>query len=145
MRNSYDDITSRIQEPPAWFDENGAPRYGEFAPKLLPDIYANEAALVEIACQNCRAVFKVAFSHSSMDDVRARMMGRSPSSLEDAVRARSLAYGDPPNAGCCPAGPTMTSDAVRVLKFWRRSAFDWQRAPELEVILDAEVAAEVGA
>jgi hypothetical protein len=33
MLQHYEDILSRIAEPPRWFDEQGVPRYCEFAPE----------------------------------------------------------------------------------------------------------------
>ena len=67
MKNNYSDITSRIAQEPDWYDENGTPRYGEFHPKQLPDIYANEAVLYKISCQNCGTQFKVAESGNRME------------------------------------------------------------------------------
>jgi hypothetical protein len=53
--------------------------------------------------------------------------------LAESIEVNALAYGDPPNIQCCPAGPTMSSDTVRVLQYWRRTALDWTRDPSLEV------------
>lgn len=166
MHNSYRDITSRITEDPAWFDENGVPRYGVFTPNALPDIYADECALVEIACQDCRTRYRVAFSSSKMSRVMTAMrLGQDHSAIPnrpiaDAIRCGAIDYGDPPNhghdEGC--AGPTMTSDAVRVLEYWSRNDpayvdpdrhvvtdigayMRWtrERALEIEMPQDAEV------
>lgn len=41
MRASYSDITSRISEPPQWWDENGCPRYCEPHPTHRVNIYAD--------------------------------------------------------------------------------------------------------
>jgi hypothetical protein len=135
MLHHYHDIRSRIAEPPLWWDEHGVPRYVPFAPDEVANIYARECALVLIACQACAEEFQVAFSHSPMDDVRAIMEQRTPRTLADSVRDGSLHYGDPPNAGCCPAGPTMNCDDIRVLEFWQRDRFDWERVPALEISL----------
>lgn len=136
MHHDYEDIRSRIAEPPQWFDESAVPRYVEFAPDHLSNIYAREAALVEIACQACQKRFKVAFSRCTMDDVRERIAGREPRLLADAITAKAIHYGDPPNVGCCPAGPTMNSDPLRVLEYWRRDDtvdYEWSRNPALEI------------
>ena len=64
MKHTFDDIRSRISEPPSWFDSNGTPRYGEFTPNACPNIYADEVALVEIACQCCNEKFLVEIHHA---------------------------------------------------------------------------------
>lgn len=134
MNHNYADIRSRIPTPPLWFDENAVPRYSDFAPRELSNIYADEGALVEIACQSCQMRFKVAFSRSTMDDIRARMAGFEPKPLADLIKENTIHYGDPPNVGCCPAGPTMNSDPLHVLEYWQRGDdFEWRRDPALEV------------
>lgn len=137
MNHDYRDIRSKIAEEPQWFDENAVPRYMPFSPYLLSNIYAREGALVEIACQVCQTRFKVAFSRSSsMDDIRAQALGHKPCLLADQIVAKTIHYGDPPNVGCCPAGPTMNSDPLRVLEYWRRDGttnLNWRREPALEV------------
>ena len=45
MFTEYSDILDKIPEPPQWWDEHRVPRYVEFAPHLVADIYADEAAL----------------------------------------------------------------------------------------------------
>jgi hypothetical protein len=40
MLQHYEDILSRIAEPPRWFDEQGVPRYCEFAPHRIANIHA---------------------------------------------------------------------------------------------------------
>lgn len=138
MHNPYADIRSRISEPPAWFDENGVPRYGPFEVSCLADIYADEAALVLIRCQGCQTPFNVAFSrHTATEDYRAKVAGVAPRSLADRIIDGSLHYGDPPNIGCCPAGPTMNSVPVHVGQYWRRIKGEWYRDASLEQPLDA--------
>ena len=157
MHNAYRDITSRIAVEPSWFDEIGVPRYGTFSPKSLPNIYADECALVEIACQDCHRRYHVVFSSSKMERVMSAMrlqqdvadIANRP--IADAIRAGAVGYGDPPNyghaAGC--AGPTMSSDAVRVIEYWSRHSaacvdsenvvtdieryMRWTRDPALEI------------
>lgn len=132
MNHHYNDIRSRIAEPPRWFDENGVPRYDDFSPRDVANIYAREAVLVRIACQGCGARFDVAFSRDRIGWKCGKMVELPP--LADSIRDGSLHYGDPPNIGCCPAGPTMNCDDLRVLEYWRRSksGFDWDRDGALE-------------
>jgi len=127
MHASYDDIISRIAEKPTWWDENGTPRYGAFAPDACPDIYASDVVLLEIGCQDCDRHFRVEMHYGPWQ----RMYGTM--SLEAAVRDGVIHYGDPPSHGCEGAGDTMNSIPHRVLEFWRHEAFDWKRVPELEV------------
>jgi hypothetical protein len=129
MYCGYKDIRERISEPPKWFDENAVPRYCDFHPHEAADIYANEAALCVIACQNCGVRFKVCFAWNNFDMVR-----NIPRLSE---RMDSLHYGDPPNADCCCAGATMNSEMVGCIEFWSRASFDWERVPALERVLDA--------
>lgn len=136
VNHHYDDIRSRIAEPPSWWDEYAVPRYGAFRPQDSADIYATTVALLRIACQNCGCEFDVAVSFDASDQALRR---RPP--LEDQIRDGSIHYGDPPNVECCPAGPTMNCLDLRVLEFWRyvetfepgRSA--WERVLELEIQL----------
>jgi hypothetical protein len=62
MHQHYGDILKRIREPPQWFDDYGVPRFEEFSPQQLGNIYAREAALAEIACQECGRLFIVALT-----------------------------------------------------------------------------------
>ena len=133
MHHDYEDIRTRIPEPPKWFDESAVPRYVDFAPGQLSNIYAREGALVEVACQACAQRFKVAFSRCTMDDVKAKMFGHPKTTLATVIKDKTIHYGDPPNIRCCPAGPTMNSEPLRVLEYWRKDKFDWQRDPALEI------------
>jgi hypothetical protein len=122
MNTEYDDIRSRIPEPPKWWDEFAVPRYDAFSPMLTANIYAREVALLLIACQACRTEFPVCMS-----------AGRE---LADAIKAGSLHYGDPPNVRCCPAGPSTNCLDLRVLEYWRRDdRLNWQRDGALEIDL----------
>jgi len=132
MHHHYDDIRERISEEPKWFDENAVPRYCEFSPNQVSCIYAREVVLAEVACQNCRKPFLVAFSVSTFDFVCGE-------SLANAVGKRQLHYGDPPNVSCCASGPAMTSDVLRIVEFWKLgSDLEWRRVPELEIVFDNE-------
>ena len=126
MNPTYEDITSRISESPSWFDQNGTPRYGAFSPKAVPNIYADEVVLYSIKCQCCGHEFNVANCRNKHED---------GIELSTRVKEDSLHYGDPPNIGCCDAGPSMNSEPIRVLEFWKRDKWDWVRCPELEIEL----------
>lgn len=145
MHHHYNDIRGRIAEVPKWWDEYAVPRYCNFGPDEAADIYAFEVALVAIKCQNCGAPFHVAFSWASPVTGQDKD-GHWWVKLHERMtveRVKQLHYGDPPNAGCCDAGPTMNSEPQRVVEFWRRSDdhVTWERVPELEVAIDCEWAA----
>ena len=134
MNHHYKDIRDKLG-PPQWFDEYAVPRYCDFSPEEVANIYAKEVALVLIACQSCRHLFKVAMSWP-FD------LLKSGDTLEESIEDGSLWYCDPPNIQCCPAGPTMTSVTHRVLEFWRKeyNPYQWVRVAELEIDLyDASI------
>lgn len=134
MHHHYEDIRSRIAGDPKWFDENAVPRYCEFAPNEVSDIYADEVALVGITCQGCEHRFKVAFSSSSISRLMARRDNEAKVlTLAELIRTKAIHYGDPPNIDCCAAGPTMNSEPRKVLEFWARKSFEWVRHPDLEI------------
>lgn len=141
MKGSYDDILSRIMEPPGWFDEHGVPRWSKFAPGEQSNIYASQVVLMLIECQACAMMFRVCLSWHRLDAV---FHGRAyESNLAADVRGKTIHYGDPPNTGCCAAGPTMNSLPRRVLEFWQFGDEDgtgglreWHRRPELEVEIE---------
>ncbi len=132
MRQDYEDIRSRIAEAPKWWDENGVPRYCDFGPRRVADVYADEAALVLIECQECGRNFEVAFSRSRGGGWNVEQF------LYERIERKSLAYRDPPNTGCCPSGPTMMSISMKVLQYWSRlnTAQEWRRDPRFEVMLE---------
>lgn len=143
MFTDYSDITERIAEPPKWFDEHGVPRYGDFAPYRVANIYAIEVALVEVACQGCRHQFHVAFSFHTQPGLE-EMVGNC-SSLAEAIRKGALRYGDPPIYGHCRSGAADTCYEVRVLQYWIRPNGwgEWVRDSQLEIDLpDAKFLAE---
>ena len=131
MNHHYADIRSRITEPPQWWDEHAVPRYVPFSPKETANIYARECALIEIACQGCGALFNVAWSRSN-HDIGQNEDGTCWVKESKPFDPQRFHYGDPPNAGCCPAGPTMNSEPKRVLESWRKDWPDWVRQPEKE-------------
>ena len=130
MRASYDDLYALAGDrKPLWHDINGVPRFMPHHPKLAPDIYAKECALVQIACQDCRSRMPVQFTSGILDKVtlRARIVNGS------------IGYGDPPyhlddEGAYCRCGCTMTSDALVVLEFWRRDS-EWVRDPAVEIVI----------
>jgi hypothetical protein len=127
VHESYEDITSKLGTP-LWWDEVGCPRYEPFNVHMLNDIYAKEAVLLEIACQNCAHRFMVAMSRSFFN---------SATPLHILIRSGTLHYGDPPNYGCCAGGPTMNCDDLRVHQYWRkaRKPYEMIRVPAFEVAL----------
>lgn len=138
MLPNYSDIKSRIKEEPIWFDSNGVPRYDKFSPYLVSSIYAEEALLVKIQCQDCRKVFLVGVYFSSME----KIYNPHISSYEENIRAYlkdkdksklwfPFHYGDPPAHGC--VGDTMNCDDIEILEFWKREHFKWKRKPEYEI------------
>lgn len=157
----YEDILSRIDEEPRWFDENGVPRYGEFSPERIASIHCAECALVEIACQACGRLFHVVYSNVNvpfpltyqeqrdfMNDPANAHLNIRP--VADAIREKTPVYGDPPNMRCCSAGNTMTCEEKRVLEYWSRSDrkyvdgcritdpryFEWARDHDLEINIE---------
>lgn len=131
MLESYEDIRSRIPEEPQWWDEHGVPRYAPFHPRHCANIYADEAVLLLIACQNCRALFRVAMSFHSVP--RRAEVGLV---LAEHIKNGTIHYGDPPNTGCCDPGASMNCEDLAVLEYWRRSKFEWEREPGLERTLE---------
>jgi hypothetical protein len=128
MHHNYQDIISRIQQAPQWFDESAVPRYLPFGPDHVADIYADEAVLAEIACQSCARRFLVAMTSST----KRRLVYNHPP-LREQVADQSLHYGDPPNVWCCSSGPSMNSEMLRIVEYWTRERFEWERKAELEV------------
>ena len=135
MHNHYSDILDKVDgQLPEWFDENGVPRFCDFTPKRLANIYADSCCLLTIGCQGCGRAFHVAMSDSaSQQAMQQHWLNRPWRRLAELVRNGNIHYGDPPNMGCCPAGPTMNSIPRRVLEFWLRDKFDWERCAELEI------------
>ena len=121
MLQCYREILEKFAPvEPLWFSEHGVPRWVEFKPWEVDDIYATEVCLALICCQNCAKEFKVAFS---IDQWEVEMRGHP--SLSADIDKRILHYGDVPNVNCCGVGHTMNSVMVRILEYWER---DWKRA-----------------
>lgn len=126
MHNSYKDIIDRIKEEPKWWDDNAVPRYCDFHPRHSPNIYANQVILLRIACQGCGKQFKVERNWSPFHQMHT-MNGTSFDQRLD-----NIYFGDPPNAGCCPVGPTMSSISLHIDEFWERESYDWKRLTQFE-------------
>ena len=131
MRATYDDLRELAGDrEPLWHDVNGVPRFMPHHPRLAPNIYARECALVQIACQDCRCRMPVQITANRLDKM----------TLRERIVSGAIDYGDPPyhlndagEYGHC--GCTMTSDALAVLEFWRRSDGEWMRDPEVEIVI----------
>jgi hypothetical protein len=134
MFNDYSDITERIAEPPKWWDEYGVPRYAEYDHYQVANIYAQETALVEIACSACWRHFEVAFSipGSGLQETIGKC-----GSLAEAIQKGEIHYGDPPNYGNCRDGASMGCYDLRVLQYWSRAneKHSWLRDSRLEIEL----------
>ncbi len=129
MKQNFEWLLKNVGEP-KWWEETGHPRYCDFAPDKIYDIYADQVVLLLIACQVCGERSKGAVSWAALSGQRWR--------LSELIKLKSLriGYGDPPNVGCCPAGATMGSETIRVIEFWEKNEdFEWVRLPELEVDL----------
>lgn len=128
MHRCYSDILELTDKQPIWFDEYAVPRFCAFSPDCV-DIYADEVVLFLIRCQSCGHEFSVIACQGGFDV--------QISSYAEAITEKELHYGDPPNIGCCSAGPTMNSEPVRVLEYWRRASKQqaWQRDPKFEIEL----------
>jgi len=111
MHQSYSDITDKLGEP-KWWDEYAVPRYCEFSPEMVANIYARTIVLLEIACQNCGHHFEVCMSQDRLQEFTDGY------TLEEAIKTGSIHYGDPPFWGCCGPGPSMNCVDLRVLEFW---------------------------
>ena len=130
MHHHYKDITDKLGRP-MWWDEAGCPRYCAFGPYETNGIYASQVALLEIACQNCGERFMVAMAFTKWrpEDFE------DGASLRERIIAGHIHYGDPPNFNCCPAGPTMNCEDLRVVEYWEQVGIQWQRDPLLEIVL----------
>ena len=139
MHNPYNDIRKRIPQEPKWWDEHAVPRYCEFTPDEVANIYADQVALVKIGCQECGHVFLVAFSEDPMDRM-GDQVDSNPTTLKQSITGKFLHFGDPPNINCCPVGGTMNCEDYRVIEFWERHLhkgdFAWHRNSEFEIELE---------
>ena len=125
MHTYYGDILDRIPSEPLWWDENAVPRYCEFSPNRLANIYASEAVLLLVACQ----IGPMHHFHVAM----SRCPPAEPD-LATEIRERRIYYGDPPVVAYC-ISPEASSVAIKVLQYWKRGLLpdDWKRDPVLEI------------
>lgn len=121
MKHDYNDIREAIEAKPQWWDECGVPRYCAPHPSEVNCIYASEVCFYTIKCQSCGYMFLVCSVHSFLNN----------GALHERLMDHGLHYGDPPNIGCCPAGPTMNSDPLEVVSFWSREKHEWKEIEEL--------------
>lgn len=128
MKQAYNDVLKHVNIEPLWWDEAGVPRFEPFTPDLANNIYATQVVLMLIKCQSCQAPFEVCKTSDGFDSLH-----HFP--LDELVKGKTIHYGDPPNFGCCPAGPTMNCEDVKILEFWERVRLEWKRRPELEIEL----------
>ena len=131
MHVRYNDIVSRVSEPPVWW-LRGVPRYGPFRPGDAT-VYGYQIALVHTRCQSCGQRYDVAAEPEPYRNLRNVIAFES-----------QLDIGDPPNVCHNPphcTGTVMTSDQIAVLEFWERdgSTTVWTRDPTMErPLVDAE-------
>lgn len=118
MYPDYEDIISRIAEPPSWWS-HGVPRYGDFHPSHAT-IYGSVVVLLEIGSFD-REVYRVAYAY---DDV---------AQAESDAREGFFQADDPPNYRTIYS--SMLAHQYRVLEFWVREKGVWHRRPELELPL----------
>lgn len=130
VKTCYLDIIEKAGSP-LWYDENGVPRYVEFHPNLCVMTSAEEAFLVEVVCQGCGTVFRVALTWKNEERCIAGHVLPPPDRLTK-TGGSGLHYGDPPNVGCCVAGPTMSSDFHRIIEAWVRSGGQYSQWIKLE-------------
>ena len=127
------DAMGREENPPRWWEETGYPRWVKYHPGETSNVYADEAVLLDIACQNCDERFLVSLTSSMASSL---FESGHRKNIETLILEGLLHYGDPPNIGCCLAGATMNCLDLRIVEFWRKADFcEWQRIPELEIVL----------
>jgi hypothetical protein len=116
MYPSYDDVTSRIQEEPIWWDR-GFPRYCEFHPTKLT-VHGKCAILAHVVSGN-EVSFKIGLA---VDD---------PDSVKRGIILGDLFLGPVPWHGGADA--TMRSETIAINEFWEREEPDgWHRNREFE-------------
>ncbi len=133
MKTSFEDIKNLTNKEPVWYDKHGCPRFCEFSPKLVPNVYATCALLMKISCQRCGKIFKVSLNYGA---------GATPfESLKRYKDKRSkgrlfpVQYCDPPNHDC-PTGNVMSSNSKEILEFWMKENGNWVRHSEVELIVE---------
>ncbi len=125
MKSNYLDIIEAAGDKEVlWYDQNGAPRFVEFNPRLCSNIYAGFVFLLLISCQACGRQFKVEMNFGYFDQ------------LPD--RPGNIHYGDPPVHDC--VGDTMNCWDLVILEAWEKpeelSGDRWQRNTGAEGLMD---------
>jgi len=134
MKCFYSDIIEKCGEP-QWWDEVGVPRYCNFDPKKVNDIYAREVAFLRIRCQSCHKEFLVAISWCPIHNLR-NIAAYSERKKGD------IYYRDPPRHdidGRCCAGETMTSETLEVIELWKSDIGKWTRLTEFEGVVENQL------
>ena len=121
MLCDYKDIKDKIDEEPKWYDEKGVPRYCEFDPDKVNDIYAREVILLLIECQSCNQKFKVAISQDKMGIHK----------LNSFKDWDYIHYGDP-HRHDDNIGETMNCLDLEILEYWEQGKTEWNRLEEYE-------------
>ena len=132
MRRYYGDILAAAGFDPIWFDEHGVPRFREFTPDAIAEVYASECAELRISCRGCGRDFVVAMSTPPQPEWFP---------LASAIASRAIHYGEPPNMRCCAEGPALGAITRRVLSYHTRDLSQrtdepgrgWARRSELAI------------
>lgn len=132
MYNPYHDIRDKIAEEPKWHDENGVPRYCDFAHDECANIYAQKVWFFEIACQSCGQRFKVVQSWDWGNEYH-----KDKDEMKEAELKDGGCYGDAPwhetDRGIC-SGTTMSVMFVRFIEIWVQgvygAAHQWKKIDE---------------
>lgn len=118
MWPDYQDVISRIVEPPTWWDSSGYPRWDE--PKDgATNIYVDEGIVVRIGCQGCDKTFLVVYEESHYEPLLREDHRGLITMAKDGDPPH---YGDPPRHGC--VGDTMNSYAISTVRTWKRGPVD---------------------
>ena len=117
MLIEYDDVKSRINEPPKWYTSEGYPRYCDFSPRET-GVYVKYALLVEIQCQACGEKFMVGEGYNR-ENWNAIMRGDKENVINDLEKiVKHYHYGDPPSHSCSGGGETMNCEDIRFVEVW---------------------------
>lgn len=151
MYNPYFDIRDMAKvagkSEPLWHDANGVPRYAPFTPGMQ-GVYASLEALFEVKCQSCGRTFLCADEWSHVTIIRQPNWknlvkwddtGHNPRPTEEPTNESTgwISWGDAPWHGQC-SGSTMTTCIIRIVEYWEKRLFDWERNPQFEVSLKDE-------
>lgn len=115
VRRDHSALIGANPEPPSWYDQGGAPRWGAFDPAEAGGDACGgrahrEAALAEVACDGCGATV---------------MAGAT-------ARHGVMATPAAPDASCCGRSGEMPGVVLRVAEYWRLERGGWRRRPALE-------------